>query len=130
VTDRHQPFGAWFILLPDGNDDAVNLFAGCPAISSVVNRWQYSFNNSGGTWDHAKKLAEDESKNPAQNTGKGSERHKASVVGDTVGDTFKDTVGPAWCSGLGSAALEGSGGLDGTRSSGCQATQSSTEVVQ
>lgn len=63
------------------------LLAGCTASGVMLALFM---SNSGGAWDNAKKYIEG-----GQHGGKGSEAHKAAVIGDTVGDPFKDTAGPS-----------------------------------
>src|SRR3954469_3265462 len=71
----------------------INYLALGAFIAAVILTGQLMANflsNSGGAWDNAKKYIED-----GHEGGKGSEAHKAAVIGDTVGDPFKDTAGPA-----------------------------------
>ncbi|MDL1951926.1 sodium-translocating pyrophosphatase, partial [Acidobacteria bacterium ACD] len=71
----------------------VNYFALGAFLASVIVSGQLMavfLSNSGGAWDNAKKYIED-----GHEGGKGSDAHKAAVIGDTVGDPFKDTAGPA-----------------------------------
>ena len=71
----------------------LNYFAlgGFLAASILTGQLMANFlSNSGGAWDNAKKYIED-----GHYGGKGSDSHKAAVIGDTVGDPFKDTAGPA-----------------------------------
>lgn len=70
-----------------GVEALAGLLAGSLAVSVVM---AISASNSGGAWDNAKKYIE-----LGKLGGKGSETHKAAVVGDTVGDPFKDTSGPS-----------------------------------
>jgi K(+)-stimulated pyrophosphate-energized sodium pump len=71
----------------------LNYFALGAFLAAVILVGQLMANflsNAGGAWDNAKKFIED-----GHEGGKGSEAHKAAVIGDTVGDPFKDTAGPA-----------------------------------
>jgi len=82
--------------LPEGFSHLVNL-TGAESVAAFLMVGTISgillamlMNNGGGAWDNAKKLIE-----TGLYGGKGSDAHKAAVVGDTVGDPFKDTAGPS-----------------------------------
>ncbi|UCH66031.1 MAG: sodium-translocating pyrophosphatase [Ignavibacterium sp.] len=68
------------------------LLAGVTASGVLMAIFQ---SNAGGAWDNAKKMIEEGVVAEGEKYGKGSEPHKAAVVGDTVGDPFKDTSGPS-----------------------------------
>ena len=71
----------------------INYFALGAFLAAVILTGQLMANylsNAGGAWDNSKKYIED-----GHHGGKGSNPHKAAVIGDTVGDPFKDTAGPA-----------------------------------
>ncbi len=70
-----------------GASGVVGMLAGATASGFLM---AVFMSNSGGAWDNAKKYIES-----GVHGGKGSENHKAAVVGDTVGDPFKDTSGPS-----------------------------------
>jgi len=70
-----------------GTEMLGGLLAGVTATRVLMDLFQ---SNAGGAWDNAKKHIE-----AGHFGGKGSDAHKAAVVGDTVGDPFKDTSGPA-----------------------------------
>jgi len=71
-----------------GAEALAGMLAGAMVVGAVLSLFMA---NAGGAWDNAKKFIE---KGGLEGHGKGSEAHKAAVVGDTVGDPFKDTSGP------------------------------------
>ena len=78
------PVAVGLVLGPAG---VIGLLSGATATGFLL---AVFMSNSGGAWDNAKKYIES-----GNHGGKGSDSHKAAVVGDTVGDPFKDTSGPA-----------------------------------
>ena len=92
------PLGIVFLPMLFGmdNKEIAEMLGGYMAgvtVSGVL--WAIFQNNAGGAWDNAKKSFEAGVEINGEMTYKGSEAHKASVTGDTVGDPFKDTSGPS-----------------------------------
>lgn len=84
VISLSAPFIIAFIL---GKEALAGFLTGCMATGIFLAIFMA---NAGGAWDNAKKLIE-----AGRHGGRGSEPHKASVIGDTVGDPLKDTAGPS-----------------------------------
>ena len=83
------PVGVGFIF---GPEILGGLLAGVTVSGVLMAIFQ---SNAGGAWDNAKKMVEEGVEVAGEAYGKGSDVHKATVVGDTVGDPFKDTSGPS-----------------------------------
>jgi K(+)-stimulated pyrophosphate-energized sodium pump len=90
--------GALAILIPPcvglllGPTAIIGLLLGSVVTVSVL---ALIMGNAGGAWDNAKKYVEGHPKSQTHLGGKGTDLHKATIAGDTVGDPFKDTAGPS-----------------------------------
>ena len=84
--------GGNYLFPGSGAEMLGGLLAGVTASGVLMALFQ---SNAGGAWDNAKKMVEEGYEIDGSKHGKGSEVHKAAVVGDTVGDPLKDTSGPS-----------------------------------
>ena len=82
------PFAVYFVFGGHGKEALGGMLAGATLTGVLLAIFMA---NAGGAWDNAKKFIEADPKG----AGKGSDEHKATVVGDTVGDPLKDTTGPS-----------------------------------